>query len=224
LVHPSLYPLRYKETIVHDNGEYKVLEPPEDEQSVFVSQKYAWLPSDFAIDEQGRAKLVSPYINNLKPGAHPELQSIIVELVGLAVPMWELVLASLKQPLSHSRMTLSEQWDSDYHTKVSRQSCIWADEDIPYNEELAEAGDDEAMDAWIAQQPKKLPEPLPYSPDHLPAWDDKIISLKGSTLQVIVKLANIHLTPEKPDYPGGSWHVEGMRNDAIVSTFLYVCD
>jgi hypothetical protein len=29
-------------------------------------------------------------------------------------------------------------------------------------------------------------------------------------LQVIVKLANIHLTPEKPEYEGGSWHVEGQ--------------
>jgi len=27
-------------------------------------------------------------------------------------------------------------------------------------------------------------------------------------LQVIVKLANIQLTPEKPEYEGGSWHVE----------------
>lgn len=29
-------------------------------------------------------------------------------------------------------------------------------------------------------------------------------------LQIIVKLANIHLTPEKPTYSGGSWHVEGQ--------------
>lgn len=29
-------------------------------------------------------------------------------------------------------------------------------------------------------------------------------------LQIIVKLANIHLTPEKPRYEGGSWHVEGQ--------------
>lgn len=29
-------------------------------------------------------------------------------------------------------------------------------------------------------------------------------------LQVIVKLANIELTPEKPTYEGGTWHVEGQ--------------
>ena len=35
------------------------------------------------------------------------------------------------------------------------------------------------------------------------------ISLKGRTLQVIASLANIVLTPERPEYPGGKWHVEG---------------
>ena len=29
-------------------------------------------------------------------------------------------------------------------------------------------------------------------------------------LQVVVKLANIELTPEKPTYEGGTWHVEGQ--------------
>lgn len=43
-------------------------------------------------------------------------------------------------------------------------------------------------------------------------------------LQIIVKLANIHLTPDKPSYEGGSWHVEGMANEAIVSTALYYYD
>ena len=31
----------------------------------------------------------------------------------------------------------------------------------------------------------------------------------GRPLQIIVKLANIELTPEKPKYEGGTWHVEG---------------
>ena len=34
-------------------------------------------------------------------------------------------------------------------------------------------------------------------------------------LQIIVKLANIHLTPEKPGYEGGSWHVEGQLNEQM---------
>lgn len=34
-------------------------------------------------------------------------------------------------------------------------------------------------------------------------------------LQLILKLANLHLTPEKPDYDCGSWHVEGQANEAM---------
>ena len=43
-------------------------------------------------------------------------------------------------------------------------------------------------------------------------------------LQVIVKLASIELTPEKPTYDGGSWHLEGMQNEHIVATALYYYD
>ena len=43
-------------------------------------------------------------------------------------------------------------------------------------------------------------------------------------LQVIVKLANIELTPEKPTYDGGSWHVEGQLNERICATALYYYD
>ena len=38
------------------------------------------------------------------------------------------------------------------------------------------------------------------------------------------KLATVHLTPDKPGYPGGSWHVEGMMNERIVSTGIYYWD
>ena len=57
----------------------------------------------------------------------------------------------------------------------------------------------------------KQPEPEKFEP---PIEPDPTIDLKEeyakSGLQVIVKLANIHLTPENPSYDGGSWHVEGQ--------------
>lgn len=60
------------------------------------------------------------------------------------------------------------------------------------------------------RQPKKWPDSLPAYDGGL---DDvkKTVSLRGRTLQLIVKLANIILTPEKPEYPGGKWHVEGAQ-------------
>ncbi|KAF3929401.1 hypothetical protein ABW19_dt0207207 [Dactylella cylindrospora] len=48
--------------------------------------------------------------------------------------------------------------------------------------------------------------------------------LEGKTVKVIVKLANIVLTPENPTYAGGSWHVEAMKNERIISTGIYYYD
>ncbi|EON97703.1 hypothetical protein UCRPA7_6802 [Phaeoacremonium minimum UCRPA7] len=47
---------------------------------------------------------------------------------------------------------------------------------------------------------------------------------RESGLQIIVKLASIELTPERPDYEGGNWHVEGMQNEHIVATAIYYYD
>ena len=55
-----------------------------------------------------------------------------------------------------------------------------------------------------------LPEPGVFRPlEESPLFDlRKDFSANG--LQIIVKLANIELTPEKPEYEGGTWHVEGQ--------------
>ena len=47
---------------------------------------------------------------------------------------------------------------------------------------------------------------------------------KDRGLQVIFKLANIHLDPSKPEYEGGTWHVEGALNEHICATALYYYD
>lgn len=36
---------------------------------------------------------------------------------------------------------------------------------------------------------------------------------KKAGLQVIVKMASIELTPEKPEFPAGGWHIEGQMNE-----------
>lgn len=52
---------------------------------------------------------------------------------------------------------------------------------------------------------------------------NKLISTFDN-LKVIVKLADIELTPERPVYPGGSWHIEGTENEDIIATVLYYYD
>lgn len=46
----------------------------------------------------------------------------------------------------------------------------------------------------------------------------------ASQIQVMIKMANTHLTPEKPKYEGCSWHVEGQLNEHICATALFYYD
>lgn len=47
---------------------------------------------------------------------------------------------------------------------------------------------------------------------------------RNEGLQIIIKLSSIELTPEKPKYDGGNWHIEGMLNEHIAATALYYYD
>jgi len=100
--------------------------------------------------------------------------------------------------------------------------CIW-DDGVPYPNSSSEEEYEDDPDKWFDKRPFTTPEVRREYAGDLGFMTDRI-SLKGRTLQVIVKLANIILTPEKPDYPGGKWHVEGMRNEKIVSSFIYYYD
>ncbi|QUC17481.1 uncharacterized protein UV8b_01722 [Ustilaginoidea virens] len=83
----------------------------------------------------------------------------------------------------------------------------------------------------VAPEPQKQC-PVRLRADHVPTSDffsfipQQAEGLPPRTrrLQVIVKLASIHLTPEKPAYDGGSWHVEGQLNEHICSTALFYYD
>ncbi|KAJ1953548.1 hypothetical protein EC988_002926 [Linderina pennispora] len=52
-------------------------------------------------------------------------------------------------------------------------------------------------------------------------FDDEYRSRR---LQAIVKMSNIMLTPDKPEYEEGSWHVGAMANEHIVATGIYYYD
>lgn len=73
--------------------------------------------------------------------------------------------------------------------------------------------------------PPTQPEPAEYK-----YLGPKEINTSGpwfkgkKNLQVIVKFANIHLTPDKPTYDGGSWHIEGQLNERICATALFYYD
>ncbi|CAF5081644.1 unnamed protein product, partial [Rotaria sp. Silwood1] len=78
------------------------------------------------------------------------------------------------------------------------------------------AGDDDID--YDDHRPITLPDVGEF---RMPSSTTPSIDLRGRQLQIIVKLADIILTPENPKYPGGVWHVEGMENEHIVATGIY---
>lgn len=70
----------------------------------------------------------------------------------------------------------------------------------------------------LIEQPEPGVFEPPTKPD--PTFDLKAKCLE-SGLQIIVKLVNIHLTPENPFYEGGSWHVAGQLVSCTSLYFLW---
>ncbi|EJD02430.1 uncharacterized protein FOMMEDRAFT_29447 [Fomitiporia mediterranea MF3/22] len=220
LVHPSLYCVVYGRTLAYPRTNNTLtktaaspapLKPP-----TFVtlarelsSQRFQWLPTDFSIDAEGKAKALS-YINNLHP-SHMELYDAVEGIISAFVPLFERVLTDMLNPLPHRipgeylplkevdpRHPQNEDAEDYYEELEGYIDNIWEEDRIVGLPQVPEEG-------YTGGREKR----------------DNNVSLRGRTIQVIVKLANIHLTPEKPEYKGGSWHIEGMGNERIVSSGIY---
>ncbi|KAF8816713.1 hypothetical protein BYT27DRAFT_7229884 [Phlegmacium glaucopus] len=239
LVHPSLFPLVYGRTRVLSDGETTTLEdciqrcgkgevtsiPIETLGQSFhpgtrswynyfrrlthpYSDKFQCLPCEVDISED-QARITS-YINNLHPQKEKPLYEIISQLITASIPLWELTLAPLVQGNKFSRSTrivyTRREYDPDTEERPETEGP---------RPESNEDENENAQKTLVRPEPEAF-EPLPSPPTlNLRA----VYGKRG--LQVIVKLANIELTPDKPNYDGGSWHIEGHMNEHIVATALY---
>ncbi|KAJ6256006.1 hypothetical protein Dda_9300 [Drechslerella dactyloides] len=194
------------------------------------SKRFQWLPADISLhrDEATgeRTMLIAPnrfesYINNLHP-RHTELYRLIEHVIAKSIPMWSqtLIAASMAEGTK-----LRVDWGIEYD---------FDEEDEP--EDLYSPTDDDyrrsdKLTEWIVRMRNEhifIPDAPAYRP-----WRERIPNVekvlkkdlwkkfRDKGLQVIVKLASIHLTPEKSRYPGGSWHLEGQLNDRICATSIY---
>ena len=204
LAHPSLYPIVYGRTMGKTPGSCTagILSPPKFEgvNPKFVSQRFQWIPSDFGVGGDGKVALTSPYINNIHPTRHKEVYLVIPEILERAIPMFERVLSDLLRPLVPMRIATSGVRGYGSEETVG---CVWAN-GIPYPSPSSE-------DEHYANHKLRTPDARGKYDGNLQVMNNRI-SLKGRTLQVFVKLANIVLTPERPEYPGGRWHVEGSQS------------
>lgn len=163
------------------------------------SQKFQWLPCDVEFTEDAGCRIVS-YINNAHPVEHRELYDVVEKIITQAVPLWNETLAY--RPYNKRRILYTS---IDYEEDV-----------LPEPEGQESDEDDDAYEErWQTYRDSRRfiqPEPEEFTPPNLESWG--LINLQEAFaeegLQVIVKLANIELTPEKPNYAGGSWHIEGQ--------------
>eukprot|EP01080_Neovahlkampfia_damariscottae_P008473 gene8473-295_t len=163
----------------------------------FISDKFQWLPSDISVSKEGKVQFES-YINNLHPLKFKELYSCLEQILEKFIPMFELVLGNnggeIISSIYHNAL-----YDDGFDQKFGDDYEDYLDN---YDEEELQAKGSFFNEKY---QPRKL----------------NSMKLKGRNLQVIVKMANIELTPDSPSYEGGSWHMEGMENEKIVATGIY---
>ncbi|KAJ3036558.1 hypothetical protein HK097_003806 [Rhizophlyctis rosea] len=169
----------------------------------FHSDKFQWLPSEFTVRPDGSTTITS-YINNLHPRAYQPLYKILAQIFSHFIPLFNGVLTDLFHPRSNRIDVDPYDWYADQ----------------------PEPEDEDEWDEWHENREPRQPDIPTFSPPPPPEPSPKqpIVDLKGRNLQVIIKLASIHLTPSNPTYPGGVWHVEGMDNEHIVASGIYYYD
>ena len=240
LVHPSLYPLVYGQTrlIPLENTtsvedwrcQFDLGGVSEKQEGAGAgnpsrqiwSERFQWLPCN--IDVSGNEPKIISYINNLHPGKHRKLYPIIEQIIQKSMALWDVTLSTVRDsPPRKPRIKLegtgygeSDEPEPEYPTP---------DAENPDNEFDDDAWDEQYR-AWQDNRPILQPEPHHFEP-YIPLEDGTTVDLRADwgypnrRLQVIVKLATIHLNPSSPTYDGGSWHVEGAANEAICASAIY---
>ncbi|KAF7967158.1 hypothetical protein HWV62_35668 [Athelia sp. TMB] len=236
LVHPSLFPVVYGITrILKDStvglhqgvelcGKGEVLPVPPVPVIPWTrayhtpdqfSTKFQWLPCQVEFTgDSGKVKITS-YINNLHPKENKALYDVIEKIIAKAIVLWNRTLDPLVVRFAKTPLRIPfegpEYGNIDDIAPADRPAQGPEENDYHYEERLYE----------LVLVPPPVGE---YEdPEETELFDlHKEFADRG--LQVIVKLANIHLTPEKPEYGGGSWHVEGQLNEHICATALYYYD
>lgn len=218
LVHPSLFHLQYGKTKEIVDGNLVVAEYSKDiaafkpQVSDFgISKNFQWLPA-LMRNDTGRFRFAS-YINNLHPIEHEVLYRAIEDVFNAVLPGLDLTLSRFVSPI-YTRVPIPEYDD------------VYGEGFGEYEERLEELYEEE-------YDPEKeaalMEEKVNYLKEFPPKWENGPETTRFSlgdfqNIKVIVKMANIELTPDKPEYKGGSWHVEGTINEDIVATVLYYYD
>lgn len=229
LVHPSLYPYIAKKTPIHPSATappiYKgrfitsVITQNEYEGSIDHSSAYAWIPSIFTVSDDGKAVQIDSYINGLGPREqYPGLYTLIENVFLCLLPHLERTAELLFEARDTGAI---ERWKERQPLRPRAARREW--------EELRRKQERDKEEAIK----KKEDEKTKFATEMLHDWQSRpstvdandpalVTSFKGRSLKVIVKAANYILKPGQ-SYDG-SWHLEGMPHERIVSSAIYYYD
>jgi hypothetical protein len=185
LIDPFLHCLVYGRTQVHDARYPGTLRPqpaPSHLGNYFVSQKFAFIPTDFFVSKTGHVQSMS-YINNLNP-RETCLYRSIESLLGGCIPLFNHVLTDLHRnnPLprriqGHCRYV---EWDEPEPPEHSDDEGGWS----AYERDIRH---------WVMHRPLEIPD---VPPNGYPGGLERrkhIVDLCGSVLQVVVHISEIRL-------------------------------
>jgi Protein of unknown function (DUF4246) len=202
---------------------------------------YQWLPAEMELTDEG-AKITS-YINNLHPEKHEDLYKVLEKIATATIPMWEDCLSGFGD---RRRFEINYTGADDWYLPKGlmyrvpgRQGDNALVEGNKYDPKEDDWRWEDDFNDWkVANRILTYREPREYvrqadlrkgqDPTHRNGtFFNPVLNLKEkfpNGLQVIFKLANIHLTPEEPKYKGGTWHVEGALNEMICASAIYYYD
>lgn len=206
---------------------------------------YQWLPVQVELATEGRPHITS-YINNLHPEKHEALYSLLEQFVDRTIPLWNECLSwswfsdRVRIPTTDVVFYSDEDWIVPSWPLRAKHpdNQLEGDEELDRSAKINECWADEhdllgEWEDWKSANLRLKPiEPRTYQSfyqmlqkSNAPARHINLKADFNSTgLQIIFKLASIHLTPDKPKYDGGRWHVEGALNEHICATALYYYD
>lgn len=220
LVHPSMFPVVFGRThalpyttIGLDNclgsvgqGEVIPADPVKNKDTwsrrtsdTSYSNKFQWLPCDVELIDDNSSRIVS-YINNAHPIQHKALYGVIEKIITRAIPLWNKSLSDIPNPrIQYTYVKYGENPDGPVPEPPT-------DSEEDYDDDAYW----ESIFRWHSTQPILQPEPKDFVAPGAEASPDLRDDFPDTKLQVIVKLANIELTPDNASYDGGSWHIEGQ--------------
>ena len=211
LIHPGLYlfvsgktrTIPRGKSVTHASVPTSLPKPSQRNSGQFRSSEYQWIPTPLAVNQEGKVEFLS-YINNLHPKRYSDLYNVLANIFSLTLPVFERVLTFLKSPLMPKiDLGLHKMYDESTEPK----QMDGEDQDTF----------DNRYEEWYDNRP--------LNPILIPGFSEPssgpLVVLRNCRLQVIIKIQEIHLTPEKPSYAGGVWHVEGMENENIIASAIY---